>query len=162
MAFGHSADSWNNVTSSIFSGVPTNAQLTLHLLRVAEAAYDPLPPPPPPPTPEHVQQEMSKTGIDPDSPPPELKLGPDGKPVVMEGEQRAEEDQDDNGGGVTSAVVNTGKKTLFGGLRLAARKAATFRADVTVDGAKAKVGNKIDRFLYQSRAKDPETPDGER
>ncbi|KAK4056525.1 hypothetical protein OIO90_002372 [Microbotryomycetes sp. JL221] len=152
-----------DLRNSIFSGVPTNAQLTLHVLRVAEASFDPLPAPPPPPTPEHVQNEISKTGFDPESPPPELKLGPDGKPITMDKEHQQgheqEEEQGVAGGGVGSAVVNTGKKTLFGTLRLAARKAATFRADVAVDGTKQKVGNKIDRFFYQSRAKDPETPE---
>ncbi|KAM0788664.1 hypothetical protein ACM66B_002763 [Microbotryomycetes sp. NB124-2] len=153
-----------DLRNSIFSGVPTNAQLTLHVLRVAEAAFDPLPAPPPPPTPDHVQNEISKTGLDPESPPPELKLGPDGNPIAMDKSSTTDsgdEDKKDQGlvGGVGSAVVNTGKKTVFGTLRLAAKKAATFRADVSVDGAKHKVGNKIDRFLYQSRAKDPETPD---
>lgn len=88
---------------------------------------------------------------------------------------------------MTSAVAKTGKKTILGGLRLAAKKAATFKADVSVDGAKqkvnstllltkqmffsgsiadptrrlAQVGNKIDRFLYQSKAKDDETPQSE-
>ncbi|KAK4055784.1 hypothetical protein OIV83_000331 [Microbotryomycetes sp. JL201] len=154
-----------DLRNSIFSGVPTNAQLTLHMLRVAEASFDPLPAPPPPPTPEHMQKELSKTGLDPESPPPELKLGPDGNPVTLDNDKAVTTDDPDDkkeeglAGGVGSAVVNTGKKTLFGTLRLAAKKAATFRADVSVDGAKSKVGNKIDRFLYQSRAKDPETPD---
>lgn len=175
--------------SSIFSHVPTNAQLILHILRVQESTFAPLPPPPPAPTAQHVKDEVSKTGLDPDGAETaeggEVRLDGEGNAVVDDGEEGG-----DKGKGVTGQVVQTGKKTLLGGLRLAAKKAATFKADVSVDGAKAKVslsrlgreggqvagvelmltsllplthghqvGNKIDRMMYQSRAKDDESPE---
>ena len=120
-------------------------------------AFDPLPPPPPPPTPGHVKEEVQKTGIDggDDDHETEVELDENGNPVVKEG------DGESGGGGVGHAVAKTGKKTVLGGLKLAAKKAATFKADVKVEGKKEKVGNKIDRFLYQSRAKDDNTPESE-
>lgn len=124
--------------SSIFSGVPTNAQLTLHLLRVAEASFNPIPSPPPAPTAVHVKDEVSKTGLDPDGAETadgaDIKVDDNGEPVV-EGEMG----DGKAGRGVAGAVAQTGKKTLLGGLRMAAKKAATFKADVSVEGAKEKV-----------------------
>lgn len=100
-------------------------------------AHDPLPPPPPPPVPDHVKEEVSKTGIDGDDDDDhsaEVEIDENGDPVVKEGE-----DEGGEGGGVAHTVVKTGKRTVLGGLKLAAKKAATFKADVKVEGKKEKV-----------------------
>ncbi|OKP13871.1 hypothetical protein PENSUB_446 [Penicillium subrubescens] len=39
-------DSWEKIENSLLRGIPTNAQLTLTLLRIGEANASPLPPPP--------------------------------------------------------------------------------------------------------------------
>jgi hypothetical protein len=165
-------------TSTIFSRVPTNAQLTLHILRVTERSYNPLPPPPPPPSAGHVKEKAGKPGLD-----PAARVGDDEHKTIVEADgQGAENDGEGKGEGkgLGAAAVKAGKKTILGGLKIAAKKAATIGADVTVDGTKQKVslfrscrrrrvadrgcggelqvGNKIDRLLYQSRAKDDETP----
>lgn len=99
-------------------------------------AHDPLPPPPPPPTPGHVKEEVSKTGIDGDHDDhaTEVEVDENGNPVIKEG------DEEGGAGGVGHAVAKTGKRTVLGGLKLAAKKAATFKADVKVEGTKEKVG----------------------
>ena len=108
-------------------------------MRVAEASFNPLPPPPPAPTAEHVKKEMSKTAVDEDiaAHPDDVKLDENGDPVVD-----SEGDGEDGGAGVKGTVVKTGKKTILGALRLGAKKAATFKADVSVDGAKQKVSTR--------------------
>ncbi|KAI9781010.1 MAG: hypothetical protein M1816_002607 [Peltula sp. TS41687] len=45
-ALGDAADVWERFSNNILYGVPTNAQLTLTLLRIGEANKAPLPPPP--------------------------------------------------------------------------------------------------------------------
>lgn len=148
-----------DMRNSIFSHVPTNAQLVLHCLRVKEAQFDPLPLPPPAPTPKHVKEEVNATGLGADAA-DELD-NPDHANVDGPGEadEAAAEDENEDGSGVASKVVKPVKKGILSGLRATAKKAATFKADVTIQGTKAKVGNKVDRMLYQSRAKDDGTPE---
>ncbi|SCV70551.1 BQ2448_3313 [Microbotryum intermedium] len=143
-----------DLRNSIFSKVPTNAQLTLHLLRVKEAANHPLPPPPPPPTPEHVKAEVEKTSdIDGAHELPD-KSAKHVDTKTGETDAGADEgDGDESRAGVRGAVVKTGKKGLLGGLKLMAKKAATFHADVTVDG-KAKLAKGVDKAFFQSRVRD--------
>ncbi|KAI9689787.1 MAG: hypothetical protein M1822_009669 [Bathelium mastoideum] len=57
------ADTWERFANTVLKGVPTNAQLTLTLLRIGEANKSPLPPPPrsqeaPPDEPAHVDNEQ--------------------------------------------------------------------------------------------------------
>lgn len=146
-----------DLRNSIFSKVPTNAQLVLHCLRVKEAMYDPLPAPPPPPS-QDVKDEIAKTAMGADT---NDELGnPDHSNVDNSDDEHDEGELDDtSSGGVGSTVVKKTKKGILSGLKLTAKKAATFKADVTVAGTKAKVGNKIDRMLYQGRAKDDGTPE---
>lgn len=97
-----------------------------------------MPPPPPPPTAPHVKEEISKTGLDTDGAETadgaQVTVDSKGDPVVEGSEGDGKE-----GRGVAGAVAQTGKKTLLGGLKIAAKKAATFKADVSVEGAKEKV-----------------------
>ncbi|KAI5475212.1 hypothetical protein MNV49_001723 [Pseudohyphozyma bogoriensis] len=136
-----------NPRNSLLSRVPTNAQVAVYVLRSSEAAYEPLPPPPHAPTAKDLKEEMSKEGI------------PDGDEAIKDAEAAEEEENPDNTAdqSVSGKVQKKGAKKLLGGLRLAAKKAATFRGDVTVENTRAKVGNKIDRTFYQSRAKDDNT-----
>ncbi len=148
-----------DMRNSIFSQVPTNAQFVLHCLRVKEAQFDPLPLPPPPPTPGHVKEEVNATGLGADAA-DELD-NPDHSNVDSpeEGETHDATDENEDTSGVVSKAVKPVKKGILSGLRATAKKAATFKADVTIQGTKAKVGNKVDRMLYQSRAKDDGTPE---
>ncbi|SGZ27607.1 BQ5605_C026g10139 [Microbotryum silenes-dioicae] len=143
-----------DLRNSILSKVPTNAQLTLHMLRVKEAAYNPLPPPPTAPTPAHVKAEIEKTADvdDSDELPDKSAKHVDSK--TGETDTGADEDEGGDGGaGVRGKVVKKSKKGLLGGLKLMAKKAATFHADVTVDG-KAKLAKGVDKAFFQSRVKD--------
>ncbi|KAL8276463.1 hypothetical protein RQP46_011113 [Phenoliferia psychrophenolica] len=138
-----------DMRNSIFSGVPTNAQLVLHIARMAEEEFDPLPSPPLPPTATDTKNELSKTGIDEDA----------GNELVDDKTKSGDDPDDDEKPSVTHKVMAKGTKKLLGGLRLAAKKAATFRGDVTIADTRQKVGNKVDRVFYQSRAKDDLTAD---
>ena len=149
-----------DMRNSIFSQVPTNAQFVLHCLRVKEAQFDPLPLPPPPPTPRHVKEEVNATGLDADA---ADELDHPDHSNVDSGEEAGSAgagvgaDENVDSGGVAAKVAKPVKKGLLSGLRATAKRAATFKADVTIAGTKAKVGSKVDRMLYQSRAKDEGT-----
>jgi hypothetical protein len=140
-----------DLRNSLLSRVPTDAQLTLHLLRERERQYDPLLPAPPPPTEHETKQAMARGGIAPEAG-NEEGAALDAK--AQDGDSGQQEDPS-----LMAKATAKGASKFLGGLRVFAKKAATFRGDVTVDGTRAKVGNKIDRFFYQSRAKDFNTLD---
>ncbi|KAM0746009.1 hypothetical protein T439DRAFT_330201 [Meredithblackwellia eburnea MCA 4105] len=141
-----------DLRNSIFSKVPTNAQLVLYLARVAESEYEPLPSPPPPPTSKESKNELAKTGVDVEAE-QGITDGVAGKDSTSEGDGEGDQPS------LKHKVAAKGTKKFLGGLRLAAKKAATFRGDVQIADARQKVGNKIDRVFYQSRAKDTFTPE---
>ncbi|GAA5861821.1 hypothetical protein JCM8547_008565 [Rhodosporidiobolus lusitaniae] len=155
-----------DLRNSVLSKVPTNAQVVLHVVRVAERAYTPFPLPPAAPTAQHMKQAVQAGGFDED------EMGEDGysassgdKHSVEAGalaNQSVDEDgTDDEGSKSTSdKVKGKTKGKIVGAFKKVAKKAAVFRGDVHVEGetAKQKVGNKIDRLFFQSRAKDEETP----
>ncbi|GAA5906885.1 hypothetical protein JCM6882_006856 [Rhodosporidiobolus microsporus] len=156
-----------DLRNSIFSRVPTNAQLVLHVVRVAERAYTPFPLPPRPPTAQHMKQAVQAGGFDED------EMGADGysasssdkhsveagalanKPLSEDGDE-----EDEGGPSAKEKVAGKSKSKIVGAFKKVAKKAAVFRGDVAVEGetTKQKVGGKIDRLLYYSRAKDEETP----
>lgn len=147
-----------DLRNSIFSGVPTNAQLVLHIVRVAERAYTPFPLPPPPPTASHMKAAVAANGIEDDTD-SEEETGHSIEAGSLAGKKEGDED-DESTHSTKDKVIHTGKKKFASAFRKVAKKAATFRADVQVEGdtARQKVGNKIDRVFYQSRAKDDHTP----
>ncbi|GAA6004837.1 hypothetical protein JCM11491_002250 [Sporobolomyces phaffii] len=148
-----------DLRNSIFSGVPTNAQLVLHIVRVAERAYTPFPLPPSAPTASHMKAAVAANGIDGDSTDSEDEASHSIEAGALAGKPH-DEDDDDDSKSTKDKVVKTGKKNFVSAFRKVAKKAATFRADVHIEGdtARQKVGNKIDRMFYQSRAKDDFTP----
>ncbi|GAA5892908.1 uncharacterized protein JCM6883_007510 [Sporobolomyces salmoneus] len=147
-----------DLRNSIFSGVPTNAQLVLHIVRVAERAYTPFPLPPPPPTASHMKAAVAANGLEGDDSDSEAEGSHSVEAGSLAG--KPHEDEEDDSLSTKDKVVHSGKKKFVSAFRKVAKKAATFRADVQVEGdtARQKVGNKIDRMFYQSRAKDDHTP----
>mgnify|MGYP007076136219 CR=1 FL=1 len=74
---------------------------------------------------------------------------------------RLDEDEAEGDGNSTQGKKASGHGKIVGAFRKVAKKAAVFRGDVHVEGeptTKQKVGNKIDRLLHHSRAKDEMTP----
>lgn len=117
-----------DLRNSLLSNTPTNAQLTLHLLRVAEDLNEPLPAPPAPPT----------EGA------PEAALN-DPTPVGGEAKPGTE--------GETSQTKKQGKKVkhlLGGAFKKASRKIAGFKGDVSVDNKTKKVSSYAVVFLTRS------------
>ncbi|WRT66094.1 uncharacterized protein IL334_003047 [Kwoniella shivajii] len=147
-----------DIRNSILSGVPTDAQLTLHLLRVAEALNAPLPRPPPPPL-EGTPKEAIK----------------DTTPVTDTAEDDAEIAAAEEEGGLTEAATKAKHKTkshIMGAFKAAGKKMAGFHGDVAVDGTKKqarteaidrgdadlttgeKIGSKVDKLLFRGNIKD--------
>ncbi|GAA5988760.1 hypothetical protein JCM11641_006530 [Rhodosporidiobolus odoratus] len=155
-----------DLRNSILSKVPTNAQVVLHVIRVAERAYTPFPLPPSAPTAKHMKQAVQSNGFDAD------EMGGDGYSAETSDQHsveagalanrhtREEDDEEDNSPSTKEKLGHKSKSKIVGAFKKVAKKAAVFRGDVHVEGetTKQKVGNKIDRFFYQSRAKDEETP----
>ncbi|GAA6005101.1 hypothetical protein JCM10207_008509 [Rhodosporidiobolus poonsookiae] len=154
-----------DLRNSTFSRVPTNAQLVLHVVRVAERAYTPFPLPPPPPTAKHMKAAVQAGGFDSD------EMGADGyasansqqhsvEAGALANKTDGEESDDESQPGAKDKVAAKSKSKLVGAFKKVAKKAAVFRGDVHIEGetTKQKVGNKLDRIFYQSRAKDEETP----
>ncbi|GAA5927527.1 uncharacterized protein JCM15063_005925 [Sporobolomyces koalae] len=149
-----------DLRNSIFSGVPTHAQLVLHIVRVAERAYTPFPLPPAAPTASHMKAAVAANGIEDDSSGSDNDGTHSVEAGALAGKPHEGEDEEGDSQSVKDKVVHTGKKKFVSAFRKVAKKAATFRADVHIEGdtARQKVGNKIDRVFYQSRAKDDHTP----
>lgn len=149
--------------STLFSHVPTNAQIVLHIVRVAERHYTPFPLPPAPPTAQHMKEAVQSGGFDED------EMGGAGYSAANSNQHSVEagplanqthEDEDEDAG-TNHETKAKGHGKIVGAFRKVAKKAAVFRGDVHVEGeptTKQKVGNKIDRLLHHSRAKDEGTP----
>ncbi|GAA6041850.1 hypothetical protein JCM8097_004506 [Rhodosporidiobolus ruineniae] len=156
-----------DLRNSILSKVPTNAQVVLHVVRVAERAYTPFPLPPAPPTAEHMKQAVQAGGFDEDEMSAEGysasssdKHSVEAGALANKSATEGEETDDESGPSMTEKAAGKTKSKIVRAFKKVAKKAAVFHGDVHVEGesAKQKVGNKIDRLLYQSRAKDEETP----
>ncbi|GAA5893935.1 hypothetical protein JCM8208_001283 [Rhodotorula glutinis] len=156
-----------DLRNTLFSKVPTNAQVVLHVVRVAERAYTPFPLPPAPPTADHMREAVQSGGFDGD------EMGADGYSAENANQHSVEagglanhvdsDDDDDTSSTAPSTVdkmATKGKSKIVGAFKKVAKKAAVFRGDVAVEGetTKQKVGNKIDRLMHHSRAKDEMTP----
>ncbi|CAD6577000.1 MAG: hypothetical protein TREMPRED_001836 [Tremellales sp. Tagirdzhanova-0007] len=134
-----------DMRNSILSGVPTDQQLTLHLLRVAEALNSPLPRPPPPPLKGTPKEAIKDT-----------------TPASISAEDDAELVEAQEEGGITQAAATAKHKTkshFLGVFQKAGKKMAGFHGDVAVDGAKKQFGTKIDKLFYQGRTKDDGSPE---
>ena len=145
--------------------MPTNAQVVLHIIRVAERHYTPFPLPPAPPTAQDMKEAVQSGGFDED----EMgaagySAGDTNQHSVEAGplaNQTLDEDEAEGDGNSTQGKKASGHGKIVGAFRKVAKKAAVFRGDVHVEGeptTKQKVGNKIDRLLHHSRAKDEMTP----
>ncbi|WVW83609.1 hypothetical protein I302_105630 [Kwoniella bestiolae CBS 10118] len=151
-----------DIRNSILSGVPTDAQLTLHLLRVAEALNSPLPRPPPPPL-EGTPKEAIK----------------DTTPATVTAEDDVEVLEAEEEGGLTEATAKAKHKTkshILGAFKSVGKKMAAFNGDVAVDGSKKqarieaidrgetdlttgeKIGSKVDKLFFKGHIKDDGTP----
>ncbi|WWC89593.1 uncharacterized protein L201_004518 [Kwoniella dendrophila CBS 6074] len=151
-----------DIRNSILSGVPTDAQLTLHLLRVAEALNAPLPRPPPAPL-EGTPKEAIK----------------DTTPATVTADDDAEVAEAEEEGGLTEAATKAKHKTkshILGAFKAAGKKMAAFHGDVAVDGSKKqarieavergdadlttgeKIGSKVDKLFFKGHIKDEGTP----
>lgn len=82
-----------------------------------------------------MKKEIAKSGITAEAGTNEQAI-PQAEPDQPEGHTDEEGEPS-----VAKKVGAKGARKLLGGLRLAAKKAATFRADVTVDGGRAKVSS---------------------
>ncbi|KAK8864161.1 hypothetical protein IAR55_001407 [Kwoniella newhampshirensis] len=152
-----------DMRNSILSRVPTDAQLTLHLLRVSEALNAPLPRPPPPPLKGTPKEAIKDTS-----------------PATVTAEDDAEVLQAEEEGGVTEAAVKAKHKTkshILGAFKSAGKKMAAFHGDVAVDGTKKqarmeevekgdeeltvteKIGSKVDQLLFKGNIKDDGSPE---
>ncbi|GAA5955708.1 hypothetical protein JCM8115_006830 [Rhodotorula mucilaginosa] len=154
-----------DLRNTLFSHVPTNAQVVLHIIRVAERHYTPFPLPPAPPTAQDMKEAVQSGGFDED----EMgaagySAGDTNQHSVEAGplaNQTLDEDEAEGDGNSTQGKKASGHGKIVGAFRKVAKKAAVFRGDVHVEGeptTKQKVGNKIDRLLHHSRAKDEMTP----
>ncbi|OCF31032.1 hypothetical protein I316_07303 [Kwoniella heveanensis BCC8398] len=154
-----------DMRNSILSQVPTDAQLTLHLLRVAEALNSPLPRPPPPPLKGTPKEAIKDT-----------------TPATVTAEDDAEVLEAEQEGGLTEAATKAKHKTkshILGAFKAAGKKMAAFHGDVAVDGtkkqarinetdssgqtseneksdltAKEKIGSKVDKLFFKGHIKD--------
>ncbi|ORY32602.1 hypothetical protein BCR39DRAFT_564238 [Naematelia encephala] len=134
-----------DMRNSILSRVPTDQQLTLHLLRVAEALGTPLPRPPPPPLAGTPKEAIKDT-----------------TPATVTADDDAEVEEAEEEGGVTEMATKAKVKSkghIMGMFQKAGKKMAAFHGDVSVDGAKhtdlvEKIGTKVDRFVYRGHTKD--------
>lgn len=118
-----------------------------------------------------MKKELSKSALDPDAEEAENMDGAGGQSGAkgeLEGEdgqnQQLATNEHREEQSMTDKVVKKSRGKILGGLRTVAKKVATFGADVReaddgTEGRREKVGNKIDRLFYQSRAKDDGTPE---
>jgi hypothetical protein len=142
-----------DLRNSILSGVPTNAQVVLHVVRVAERRYTPFPLPPKAPTAQHMKQAVQSGGFDED------EMGEDGysasandKHSVEAGalaNKKLEDDSDEehDGPSTKDKLMGKTKGKFVGAFKKVAKKAAVFRGDVHVEGET--VTQKV-RFLSSS------------
>ncbi|ODN79885.1 hypothetical protein, variant [Cryptococcus amylolentus CBS 6039] len=129
-----------DMRNSILSRVPTDAQLTLHLLRVTEALGTPLPRPPPPPLAGSPKEAIADT-----------------TPATHTAEDDQELLEAQKEGGTTEAAVKAKHKTkthLTNAFRSAGKHLAGFRGDVSVDGARKQIGDKVDKVFFRGNVAD--------
>lgn len=149
--------------NSILSGVPTDNQVVLHLLRQSEKVYRPLPPAPKWPADGSVQSDIQVDSIDPTSVDSDAAHAEAGiHPDAADGEGTPEDEQTKEKAGLTRKA---GVKALSG-LRGVAKKAATFRGDVEITAPvkpekaqddrtlQQKAVDKVDQVFIKSKAKD--------
>ncbi|ODN79884.1 hypothetical protein L202_03778 [Cryptococcus amylolentus CBS 6039] len=129
-----------DMRNSILSRVPTDAQLTLHLLRVTEALGTPLPRPPPPPLAGSPKEAIADT-----------------TPATHTAEDDQELLEAQKEGGTTEAAVKAKHKTkthLTNAFRSAGKHLAGFRGDVSVDGARKQVSMSIEELMERYKIED--------
>ncbi|KII91746.1 hypothetical protein PLICRDRAFT_682123 [Plicaturopsis crispa FD-325 SS-3] len=145
-----------DIRNSILSGVPTNAQLLLHLHRRAEATSVPLPRPPPPPgAGQEEAEKLHDTSV--------ISEIPHGSDRATEAPTIGE-DADDaaDEGGKKAGLISKAKGAVMHGVRSAARKGATIGADITVEAPEAdkeQQDQKLLRSVGSKPKEDDESPD---
>ncbi|KAK3940850.1 hypothetical protein QBC46DRAFT_312569 [Diplogelasinospora grovesii] len=137
------------IRNTILKGVPTNAQLTITLLRIGEANKAPLPPPPriseaPPDQPaELTDEQLRATGADYplNATPAELDLAMQNDPSAAYGSGGADIDdsKDTKHGNKASKILNFFKGTTKGFVKTAIG-ADTVRAKAGSQAAKDRLG----------------------
>ncbi|KAK4684455.1 hypothetical protein P7C73_g5722, partial [Tremellales sp. Uapishka_1] len=129
-----------DIRNSILSGVPTDAQLTLHVLRVAEVLNAPLPRPPNAPL-EGTPKEAIK----------------DSSPANMNEDDDAAIDAAEEEGGVKEVATKAKHKTkekLMGAFKGVSKRMAAIGGDVSVDGKEKNIGTRLDKMLFKGFTKD--------
>lgn len=132
-----------DIRNSLLSGVPSNDQLILHLLRVGEREYRPLPRPPPPPLAGTPKEQIKDTAPNPD----DDLVDDAGNPI----------DPEDLSG--KEKTLHQTKSKIASGLKGLTKRMAAFHADVSVDGAKKAVGSTLDKVVWGSALKDDDDPE---
>lgn len=129
-----------DMRNSILSRVPTDTQLTLHLLRVTEALGKPLPRPPPPPlsgTPKEAIKDTTPAAVTADDDAEVLEAAQEGATAE-----------------VAAKTKHKTKSHITGVFKSAGKHMAGFRGDVKVDGARKQIGDKVDKVLFRGNIKD--------
>ncbi|KAK4686220.1 hypothetical protein P7C73_g3921, partial [Tremellales sp. Uapishka_1] len=132
-----------DIRNSILSGVPSDAQLTLHVLRVAEALNAPLPNAPPAPL-----EGTPKAAIK------------DSTPATVTADDEAEIEEAEEQGGMVEVATKAKHQTkskVIGAFKGVSRKLAGFHGDVSVDGKEKNIGTKLDKLLFKGFTKDEGT-----
>ncbi|KAL8280085.1 hypothetical protein RQP46_007415 [Phenoliferia psychrophenolica] len=147
-----------HLRDSIFSGVPTNMQLTLHILRVKEAAFHPLPPPPDLPTDLDVKEELDSLNAG-------GNISDSEAGILVDDDESVDLDEpggDSDGGGpkktkgVKSAFKRAAQRVIGDGSTLGQTRqkvCSTFHCRDSAD-AVAQVGAKVDKELFHAKAHD--------
>nr|ODN82538.1 hypothetical protein L203_05347 [Cryptococcus depauperatus CBS 7841] len=130
-----------DIRNSILSRVPTDAQLTLHLLRVTEALGKPLPRPPPPPL-KGTPKEAIK-----DTTPATVTAEDDAE--VLEAEEKGKTAE-----ATMAKVKHKTKSHITNVFKSAGKHMAGFRGDVSVDGARKQIGDTVDQVLFRGLIRD--------
>jgi hypothetical protein len=125
--------------NNLLSGAPTNAQLTLFLLRAAEDIGDPLPPPPTAPASGSQTKALSDT-----------------QPTEQAGDEDMElaRQKEADGKKVEAARHKTrakAKRTLTTAFRKVGKKVAAFRGDVAVDGQEKPIAGQFKSGLLHRK-----------
>lgn len=125
--------------SSLFSRVPNDPQVVLHILRIKEAEYNPLPPPPAAPSSSGDENATSETADD-------LYLqdldGSEDESIVTVGSEGRDEHESKR-----KNVLKKGGKKILGGMQKAAKKVATLGADARIEEEGELSRQKVRPFL---------------
>ncbi|KAK4705540.1 hypothetical protein P7C70_g664, partial [Phenoliferia sp. Uapishka_3] len=136
-----------SVRESVFSGVPTNMQLMLHILRKKEAHFHPLPPPPDLLSDLDVLHELdSDSGTNISYSEVGIIVDEEEESIVLEEDRRKEEEEEEEN------TDGRGKRGIKSILKSAIKRVGG--KSETLGKTRKMVGEKVDVRVYQSKAED--------